>query len=231
MIADNDADDLDVRKALAERHLDRRRRRPGREVGDRVPLHRRLRPRRPRPPGRRPGRPQEVRRGRSRSTRPRSSSRPRSPTTSRSSWRRPSSASASATRPRPRSTTSSRPTPSTPRPRPFATRSRRRNEAPGQRPPMVHEAIQSETASEQTRRRPEEPAYPGSALRVRQYLERPRAEWRWSGGDGPGCPHERSLDRLCAARTTPQYDSCKRLGACPATRRRGEWRPSPPNWG
>ena len=46
MLADNDADDLDVRKALAETHLDRRPARAGREVGDGVPLHRRLRPRR-----------------------------------------------------------------------------------------------------------------------------------------------------------------------------------------
>ena len=57
MIADNDADDLDVRKALAEQPPRRRPARAGREVGDRVPLHRRLRPGLPRPPGRRPGRP------------------------------------------------------------------------------------------------------------------------------------------------------------------------------
>ena len=46
MLADNDADDLDVRKALAERYLEAGDARQGREVGDGVPLHRRLRPRR-----------------------------------------------------------------------------------------------------------------------------------------------------------------------------------------
>ena len=81
MLADNDADDLDVRKALAERHLDAEAARAGREVGQRMPLHRCLRPGRARPPRRRPGRRQEVRPRPSRSTRPRSSSRPRSPTT------------------------------------------------------------------------------------------------------------------------------------------------------
>ena len=73
MIADNDADDLDVRKALAERHLAAGKADRGREVGDRVPLHPGLRPRQPRPPGRRPGGPEEVRAGRSRNTRPPSS--------------------------------------------------------------------------------------------------------------------------------------------------------------
>ena len=72
-------------------------RRRGREMGQRMPVHRRLRPGRstsswptPRPPARSSPQP-------SRNTRPPSSSRPRSPTTSRSSWPRPSSAWASAT--------------------------------------------------------------------------------------------------------------------------------------
>ena len=44
MLADNDADDLAVRKALAERYLAAGAADQGREVGDRMPLHRGLRP-------------------------------------------------------------------------------------------------------------------------------------------------------------------------------------------
>ena len=40
MIAANDADDIAVRKALAERHLAAGRRRRGREMGRRMPVHR-----------------------------------------------------------------------------------------------------------------------------------------------------------------------------------------------
>ena len=122
MIADNDADDLDVRKALAERHLAAGAARRGREVGDRVPLHRRLRPRQPRPPGRRPGRPEEVRPGRRGvPDRPRAEGQEAQRPQGQASPR-PSSASASATRPRRPSTPCSRTTPTTPRPRPCATR-------------------------------------------------------------------------------------------------------------
>ena len=46
MIAANDADDLVVRKALAERTPGRRQRRRGREMGHRMPVYRRLRSRR-----------------------------------------------------------------------------------------------------------------------------------------------------------------------------------------
>ena len=53
----------------------------GREMGQRVPVHRRLRPDRPRPPGRCPGPPARSTPRPSRNTTSRSSSRPRSPTT------------------------------------------------------------------------------------------------------------------------------------------------------
>ena len=42
MIAANDADDLAVRKALAERHLADGNAADGREMGRRMPVHRRL---------------------------------------------------------------------------------------------------------------------------------------------------------------------------------------------
>ena len=42
MIASFDADNIDVRKALAERHLADGRRRRGREMGQRMPAHQRL---------------------------------------------------------------------------------------------------------------------------------------------------------------------------------------------
>ena len=60
MIAANDADDIAVRKALAERHLAAGERRRRREMGQRVPLYRRLRSDRARPARGRPGRRQEV---------------------------------------------------------------------------------------------------------------------------------------------------------------------------
>ena len=83
MIAANDADDISVRKALAERYLARGNRCRGREMGRGLPAHRRLRPLGPRPSGRRPVGTRQVRAGRSRNIRRPSSSRPRNPTTSR----------------------------------------------------------------------------------------------------------------------------------------------------
>ena len=123
MIAANDADDISVRKALAERNL---------AGGNTVEaekwaeeclhidvydpaVHVLLADAQ--------SARQEVRARRSRSTRPPWSSRPRGPMTSRSSSPKPSLAWASATPPRRRSTASSRPTRITRRPRHCASRS------------------------------------------------------------------------------------------------------------
>ena len=131
MLADNDADDLDVRKALAERHLAQGNADAGREMGDRMPLHRRLRSDRARPAGRRPGRPEEVRRGhRGVPDRPRAegqeAQRPEG-----QAGQGPTRARATATPPRRPSTASSRPTPSIPRPRRSARRSSTRRASEG----------------------------------------------------------------------------------------------------